>query len=92
MALREHLREAERKGHGEESARIGHSGAQYVRFRHARSFFGSFPAPHTTDPAVRYDLTTARDPPRAAQPHYNIPQMTEEEPVNEFKRIGRSCH
>ena len=77
MALRKHLREAERKGLGEESARIGHRGAQYLRFRHACSFLRSFPAPHTPDPAGRCDLTTARHPPRAAQPHYDIPQMTE---------------
>ena len=92
MALREHLREAERKGFGEESAQIGHRGAQYMRFRHACSFFRRFPMPHIPNPAVRCDLTTARDATRAPQPHYNIPQMTEEEPVYESMRSGWSCH
>ena len=34
MALHEHLQGAERKGLGEEYARIGHRGAQYIIFRH----------------------------------------------------------
>ena len=35
MALREHLREAEREGLGEESTRIDHGGAQNKIFGHA---------------------------------------------------------
>ena len=89
MALHEHLPEAEREGLDEESARIGKMGAQNMRFRHACSFFRSFPAPHTPYPAVPCDLTTARDPTRAPQPHYNIPQMNEEERVYESMRGGR---
>ena len=52
MALREHLRQAERKGLGENTARIGNTGAQNMRF-HACSFFRSFPAPHTPSPQCR---------------------------------------
>ena len=92
MALHEHLPEAEREGLDEESARIGKTGAQNMRFRHACSFIRSFPAPHTPDPAVRGDLTTARDPPTAAQPYCGIPQMIEEEPVYESMRSGQSYH
>ena len=88
----EHLQKAEMKDLGEESVRIGHRGAHYMIFRHACSFFRSFPALHTPDPAVRCDLTTTRDPPRDAQPHYEIPQMTEKEPVYEPMRSGRSYH
>ena len=72
MALREHLQEAERKGLGEESTRIGQRGAQNVS--------RSFPATHTPDPAVPFDLTTARDLTRAPQPQHDIPQMAGKEP------------
>ena len=34
MALREHLQAAQSEGLGEESARIGHRGAQNKRFGH----------------------------------------------------------
>ena len=92
MALHEHLPEAEREGLDEESARIGKMGAQNMRFRHACSFFRSFPAPHAPSPAVPYDLTTARELTRTPQPHYNILQMIEEELVDKSMRSGRSYH
>ena len=92
MALRECLREAERKSFGEEPLRIGRRCVQCMILRHACTFFRSFPWRHTPDPPVRCYLTTARDPPSASQPHYDIPQMTEEEPAHEFMRSGRSYH
>ena len=63
-----------------------------MRFRHACSFFRSFPAPHAPSPAVPYDLTTARELTRTPQPHYNILQMIEEELVDKSMRSGRSYH
>ena len=81
MALREHLREAERKGLGEESTRIGHRGAQNKIFGLDCYFSRSFRAQHTPDPAVPCDLTTARDLNRAQQPQHDIPQMAGQETV-----------
>ena len=92
MVLREYLREAERKGLGEESTRVGHRGAQKKIFSHAYQFSRSFPAPHTSDPAVPCDLTTARDLTTAPQPQHVIPQMAGEETVHESMHSGRSCH
>ena len=60
MTLRKHLREAERKGLGKESARFGRRVAQYNIFRQACSCFRRFPARHTPKLAVQCDLTGFR--------------------------------
>ena len=92
MALGEHLRVAKKKGLGEEFARFGRRDAQYKRFSQTCSCLCRFPARHTPSPAARCDLSTARDPTRTQQPQYDIPQMTEEEPVYESMHGGCSYH
>ena len=62
MALSVQLREAKRKGAGEESLPFGHGEAQNERFR--RALRPWLPARHPPDPAVPCHLTTADRPTR----------------------------
>ena len=64
---------------GQSGLRFGNTGKHSTR-------------PNNGNPAVPSDLTTARDPTRAPQPKYDIPQTTEQEPVDESMGSGRSYH
>ena len=61
-------------------------------FSHPCYFSRSIRAPHPPDPAVPFDLTTARELTRAPQPQHDIPQMAGEETSHGSMHSRRRCH